>query len=162
MTKNFVGQEFGSGSKKVKVQSTTIWHKDGKIVIALDLTGTVTGTIYLDGFPQYNAATKEIYFDKLEYVLDTKSRLMRTANWLAQGAVLNKMKESCRYSIQSNLDVAKQNMMVYLKNYSPMSGVFINGNMDDIQFQKIELTNQAMIAFIKVNGVINVSIDGLK
>jgi hypothetical protein len=162
MTQNFVGQEFGSGSKKVKVQSVAIWHKDGKIVIALDLLGSVNGTIYLNGFPQYNETTKEIYFDKLDYVLDTKSRLMRTANWLAQGVILSKMKESCRYSIQQNLEEAKQNMAAYLKNYSPMPGVLINGKMDDIQFQKIELTNQAMIAFIKVNGVINVSIDGLK
>jgi len=162
MTKNFVGQEFGSGSKKVKVQNVAIWHKEGKIVIALDLLGAVNGTIYLNGIPQYNDTTKEIYFDKLDYVLDTKSRLMRTANWLAQGVILKKMQESCRYSIKQNLDEAKKSMATYLKNYSPMPGVFINGKMDDIQFQKIELTNQAMIAFIKVNGVINVAIDGLK
>ncbi len=162
MTTNFVGQEFGSGSKKVKVQNVIIWHKDGKIVIALDLLGAVNGTVYLNGIPQYNDTTKEIYFDKLDYVLDTKSRLMRTANWLAQGIILKKMQESCRYSIKQNLDEAKQSMAAYLKNYSPMPGVFINGKMDDIQFQKIELTNQAIIAFIKANGVINVSIDGLK
>jgi hypothetical protein len=162
MTANFVGQEFGSGSKKVKVQNVAIWHKDGKIVIALDLLGAVNGTVYLTGIPQYNDTTKEIYFDKLDYVLDTKSRLMRTANWLAQGIILNKMQESCRYSIKQNLDEAKKSMAVYLKNYSPMPGVFINGKMDDIKFQKIELTNQAIIAFIQVNGLINVSIDGLK
>ncbi|MDR6844135.1 DUF4403 family protein [Flavobacterium granuli] len=162
MTTNFVGQEFGSGSKKVKVQNVAIWHKDGKLVIALDLIGSVNGTIYLNGIPQYNDTTKEIYFDKLDYVLDTKSRLMRTANWLAQGIILRKIEESCRYSIKQNLDEAKQSMAVYLKNYSPMSGVFINGKMEDIQFEKIELTNQAIIAFIKVNGSINVSIDGLK
>jgi hypothetical protein len=162
MTTNFVGQEFGSGSKKVKVQNVAIWHKDGKLVIALDLLGSVNGTIYLTGIPQYNDTTKEIYFDKLDYVLDTKSRLMRTANWLAQGIILNKIQASCRYSIKQNLDEAKQSMMGYLKNYSPMPGVFINGKMEDIQFQKIELTNQAMIAFIKVNGNINVAIDGLK
>jgi hypothetical protein len=162
MTTNFVGQEFGSGSKKVKVQNVAIWHKDGKLVIALDLLGSVNGTIYLTGIPQYNDTTKEIYFDKLDYVLDTKSRLMRTANWLAQGIILRKIEESCRYSIKQNLDEAKQSMMGYLKNYSPMPGVFINGKMEDIQFQKIELTNQAMIAFIKVNGTINVAIDGLK
>jgi len=162
MTANFVGQEFGSGSKKVKVQSVTIWHKEGKIVIALDLLGAVNGTIYLNGIPKYNDTTKEIYFDKLDYVLDTKSRLMKTANWLAQGIILKKMQESCRYSIKQNLDEAKQSMATYLKNYSPMPGVFVNGKMEDIQFQKIELTNQAIIAFIKINGVINVSIDGLK
>jgi hypothetical protein len=162
MTANFVGQEFGSGSKKVKVQNVAIWHKDGKLVIALDLVGTVNGTVYLNGMPQYNETNKEIYFEKLDYVLDTKNKLMKTANWLAQGVILKKMEESCRYSIKQNLDEAKQNMMPFLKNYSPMPGVFVNGKIEDIQFQKIQLTNQAIIAFIKVNGTIKVSIDGLK
>ena len=162
MTKNFSGQEFGSGSKKVTVQNVEIWHKDAKMVIALDVLGSVNGTIYLNGFPQYNPQTKEIYFDKLDYVLDTKSKLMRTASWLAQGLILKKMQESCRYSIQPNLEEGKKTMASYLKNYSPMPGVFINGKMEDIQFDKIQLTNQAIIAFIKINGTVNVSIDGLK
>lgn len=162
MTKNFSGQEFGSGSKKVKIQKVDIWHKNDKMVIALDLLGTVNGTIYLTGFPQYNEQTKEVYFDKLDYALDTKNKLMRTANWLAQGLVLKKIQESCRYSIVPNLEEGKQNMMAYLKNYSPMPGVFVNGKMEDIQFHKIQLTNQAIIAFIKVTGTVNVAVDGLK
>lgn len=162
MTKNFAGQEFGSGSKKVTVKNVEIWHTNGKMVIALDVLGSVDGTIYLNGFPQYNPQTKEIYFDKLDYVLDTKSKLMRTANWLAQGYILKKMEENCRYSIQPNLEEGKKTMAAYLKNYSPMPGVFINGKMEDIQFDKIQLTNQAIIAFIKINGTVNVSVDGLK
>lgn len=162
MTKNFSGQEFGSGGKKVKVTNVAIWHKDEKMVIALDLIGSVNGTIYLAGFPQYNDEKKEIYFDKLEYILDTKNKLMRTANWLAQGIVLRKIQESCRYSIQSNLNDGKKTMMTYLKNYNPMPGVFVNGKMEDIEFKKIQLTNNAIIAFIAVNGEINISIDGLK
>lgn len=162
MTKNFAGQEFGSGNKKVKVQKVDIWHQKGKMVIALDVLGSVNGTIYLTGFPQYNEQTKEVYFDQLDYALDTKNKLMRTANWLAQGLILRKIQESCRYSIVSNLEEGKQNMMAYLKNYSPMPGVFVNGKMDDIQFQKIQLTNKAIIAFIKINGTVKVAVDGLK
>ncbi|QBN20610.1 DUF4403 family protein [Flavobacterium nackdongense] len=162
MTKNFVGQEFGSGSKKVTVQKVAIWHKDNKMVIALEVLGTVNGTIYLTGFPQYNEQTKEVFFDQLDYALDTKNKLMRTANWLAQGLVLRKIQESCRYSIVPNLEEGKQNIMTYLKNYSPMPGVFVNGKVDNVQFQKIQLTNKAIIAFIKVNGTVNVSVDGLK
>tara|TARA_R110000868_G_scaffold363551_1_gene625871 strand:+ start:5089 stop:6492 length:1404 start_codon:yes stop_codon:yes gene_type:complete len=160
--KNFIGQDFGSGSKKVKIQDVSIWHKEGKMVIALELIGSVNGTIYLAGFPQYDDKTKEIYFDKLDYVLDTKNKLMRTANWLAQGIVLRKIQENCRYSIQPNLEEGKKTMTSYLKNYSPIPGVFVNGKMDDIRFQKIELTKNAIIAFIKVNGEINISVDGLK
>lgn len=162
MTKNFAGQVFGSGSKKVTVQKVAIWHKDSKMVIELDVLGTVNGTIYLTGFPQYNEQTKEVFFDKLDYALDTKNKLMRTANWLAQGLVLRKIQESCRYSIVPNLEEGKQTMATYLKNYSPMPGVFVNGKMDNVQFQKIQLTNKAIIAFIKVNGTVNVSVDGLK
>ena len=162
MTKNFSGQEFGSGSKKVKVQNVAIWHKNGKMIIALDLMGSVNGTIYLSGFPKYNEQTKEIFFDQLSYALDTKNKLMQTANWLAQGIVLKKIEQSCRYSVKPNLEEGQKNMMTYLKNYSPMQGVFINGKMEEIQFQKIQLTNQAIIAFIKINGSANITINGLK
>ncbi len=162
MTKNFAGQVFGTGSKKITVQNVTIWHKDGKMIIALDVLGSLNGKIYLAGIPEYNDEKKEIYFDKLDYVLDTKSRLMKTANWMAQGYVLRKFQESCRYSIKPNLDEGKKSMLQYLNNYSPMSGVFVNGKIEDIKFQKIQLTNKAIIAFIKVNGDVNVTVDGLK
>lgn len=162
MKKNFEGQEFISGNKKVKVQDVAIWHKNGKIVIALDLSGSVNGKIYLSGFPQYDENSKEIYFQDLDYVLDTKNKLMRSANWLVQGLVLRKIKQNCRYSIQANLDEGKKTMMSYLRNYSPMPGVFVNGKMENIQFRKVQLTNNAIIASITVNGEVNISIDGLK
>ncbi len=162
MTKNFMGQEFGSGNKKIQVQNVALWHKDGKMIIALDVLGSVNGTIYLNGFPQYNDTTKEIYFDQLDYVIDTKSTLIKTANWLAQGYVLRKIQESCRYSIVPNLEEGKSSMQKYLKNYSPMPGVFVNGALKDIQFQKIQLTNKAIIAFIKVNGDVSIAVDGFK
>jgi hypothetical protein len=160
--KNFIGQVFESGSKKIKIQDVIIWHKEGKMVIALEIFGSVNGTIYLAGLPQYDGKTKEIYFDQLNYVLDTKNKIMRTANWLAKGLILQKLQESCRYSIQPNLDEGKQTMLSYLSNYSPIPGVFVNGKMEEIEFQKIELTQNALIAFIKTKGEINVSIDGLK
>ena len=162
MTKNFLGKEFGSASKKVTVQSVNLWHKNGKMVIALDLLGSLNGTIYLAGFPQYNATTKEIFFDQLDYAIDTKSTLLRTANWLASGYVLKKFQESCRYSIQPNLDEGKQKMLGYMKNFSPMPGVFVNGTIGDIDFKKIQLTNKAIIAFLTVEGKVNVLVDGLK
>ncbi len=162
ITKNFAGQTFGDGSKKVTIQKVDIWHKAGKMVIALDMLGSLNGTVYLMGFPQYNAETKEIFFDQLGYALDTKSRLMRSANWLAQGVILKKIQKTCRYSITPNLDEAKKSMATYLNNFSPMPGVFVNGKIENIDFQKIQLTNKGIIAFVKVKGNVNVNIDGLK
>ncbi len=162
MNKNFAGKEFVNGNKKVTVKNVEIWHKQGKMIIALDLLGSVNGMIYLSGFPQYNDQKKEIYFDQMEYAMETKSTMLRTAIWLAGGLILRKIQETCRYSIKQNLEDGKQSMLNYMKNYSPMPGVFVNGTVDSIEFQKIQLTNKAIIAFIKMNGDVNVTVDGLK
>ena len=162
MTKNFNGQEFSSGSKKIVVQKVNIWHKNASMVIALDVVGSVNGTIYLSGIPKYDEQKREIYFEQLEYVLDTKNKLISTANWLAKGLILKRIQESCRYSIQPNIDEGRQTILSYLNNYSPMPGVFVNGKMDAFEFEKIQLTNNAILAFMKINGQISVTVNGLE
>lgn len=162
ITKNFQGKEFASGTRKIVVQKVDLWSKDGKMIIALDMTGSINGTIYLSGIPNYNTITKEIYFDQMDYVLNTKGILTKTANWLLQGMILKKIQENCRYSIKENLDEGKKNLLPYLANYSPMKGVFVNGTMNDFEFEKVELTNNAIIAFITTTGKMNVKIDGME
>jgi hypothetical protein len=162
ISKNFRGQEFASGSRKIVVNEVMLWQKDGKIIIALAMSGSINGTIYLAGIPNYNPETQEIYFDQMDYVLNTKGLLTRTANWLLQGVILKKIQESCRYSIKGNLDEGKKNMLPYLNNYSPMKGVFVNGTMNDFEFEKVELTNKAIIAFLKTTGKMKVTIDGME
>ena len=162
MTKNFNGQEFSSGSKKIVVQKVNIWHKNASMVIALDVIGSVNGTIYLSGIPKYDEQKREIYFEQLEYVLDTKNKLISTANWLAKGLILKRIQESCRYSIQPNIDEGTQTILSYLNNYSPISGVFVNGKIDAFEFEKIQLTNNAILAFMKINGQISVTVNGLE
>ncbi|MGV9003105.1 DUF4403 family protein [Flavobacterium sp.] len=161
ITKNFRGQEFASGSRKIVVNEVNLWQKDGKIIIQLLMSGSLNGTIYLAGIPKYNAQTQEIYFENMDYVLSTKGMLTRTANWLLQGVILKKIEASCRYSIKSNLDDGKKSMLPYLNNYSPMKGVFVNGTMNDFEFEKVEVTNKAIIAFIKTTGTMKVKIDGM-
>ena len=162
ITSNFKGKEFASGKRKIVVEGVSLWHKDSKIIIALDMSGSINGTIYLSGIPNYNAITKEIYFDQMDYVLNTKGLLTKTANWLMQATILRKIQENCRYSIKENLDEGKKSMLPYLNNYSPMKGVFVNGTMNDFEFEKVELTDKAMIAFIKTTGKMKVLIDGME
>jgi hypothetical protein len=162
MTKNFMGQEFGSGKRKIIVQKVALWYKDGKMIIALDMLGSVNGTIYLAGIPKYNSETKEIYFEEMDYVLNTKGILTRTANWLLQGVILNKIKENCKYSIQPNLEEGKKNMLPFLTNYSPMKGVFVNGKLNDFVFEKMELTESGIVAFITSTGSMKITIDGME
>lgn len=162
ITNNFQGKEFASGKRKIVIQKVDLWAKEGRMIIALEMTGSLNGTIYLSGIPNYNTTTKEIYFDQMDYVLNTKGLLTKTANWLLQGVILKKIQENCKYSIKENLEEGKKNLLPYLSNYSPMKGVFVNGTLNDFEFEKVELTNNAIVAFITTSGKMNVKIEGME
>ena len=76
--------------------------------------------------------------------------------------ILNKIKENCRYSIKENLEEGKKSLLPYLTNYSPMKGIFVNGNLSNLDFDKVEISNQAIIAFIKASGKMTLKIDGME
>lgn len=161
ITKNFQGQEFSSGKRKVTVTNVKLWHKEGKLIVALEMNGSIAGTVYLAGIPQYDKTRQEIYIDQLDFVLDTKNRLMRSASWLAQSLIIKKIQENCRYSIKANLEEGRKNMQQYLKNYSPTKGVIINGKLESLDFDNIKLSNKAIVAFITATGSMDVVVDGL-
>ena len=75
---------------------------------------------------------------------------------------LKKNQKSCRYSIQGNLEEGKKSMNPYLSNYSPMKGVFVNGTLNDFEFEKVEITDKAIIAFITTSGKMNITVDGME
>ncbi len=162
ISNNFSGKEFTSGNRKVTVNEVALWHKAGKIVISLGLSGSINGKVYLTGIPTYNEQTQEIYFDALDYALDTKNKILRTANWLAQGLILKKIAETCKYSIKTNLEEGKKSIMPYLSNYTPVPGVFINGTLTEVKFHKLQISNKAIIAVLKATGSLKVDINGLK
>ena len=101
-------------------------------------------------------------FNVLNYALETKSSLLKTANWLAQGLILKKIQAYTSYSIKPELEMAKKQMESYLKNYSPTKGLFINGSVKPILIKNIQLTDQALVATINTTGKLDLKINGLQ
>ena len=162
LTKNFKGQEFVQGGKKVSVENLELWQNKGMLIIALSLKGSLNGIVYLSGIPKYDSIRKEIYFDEMDYLLDTQNKLLKVGSWMAQGLILMKIQQFCRYSIKSNLEESKQSMLKYLSNYSPMPGIYLNGQVGDVEFEKIELSGRALVAILSLSGVLKVDIRGLQ
>ncbi len=162
VTKNFAGQKFESGSRSVTVNKVDLWGKEGKMIVALNLSGSVNGDFYLTGIPAYDAATKEIYLDQVDFVLDSKSKLLKVGNWLAHGLILKKMGDACRFSIASQLADGEKTMSGYLNNYQPIKGVKVNGSLGGISPNKVILTPNAIVAMVIATGKVAVTIDGLE
>ncbi|MEZ4906297.1 MAG: DUF4403 family protein [Saprospiraceae bacterium] len=159
---NIHNYTFKYKNKRFKVDKVDLWYKDGNVIIAMKVLGSVTGTIYLSGNPKYDSETKEIYFDNLQYVLDSKNVLLKSASWMLGDFIISKIKTLSRYSIAQNMDEAKLALQEFITNYSPMTGVSVNGKISNMEFEKMEINDKAMIAFIKISGYANTKIEGLE
>lgn len=159
--KNFAGQKFESGKKSVTINKVDLWGKEDKMIIALNMNGSVNGDFYLTGIPLYDAEKKEIYLDQVDFVLDSKSKILKAGSWLAHGVLVNKIAQNCRFSIAEQLADGEKNMKAYLNNYQPTKGVKINGALGQVSPNKIVLTPNAIVAMLVANGKVAISVDGL-
>jgi hypothetical protein len=119
--------------KSDRSKNVTIWHTGKNIDNRVGYIGMINSTIYLAGFQHTNEVKlKRNIFDQLVNI-DTKNKLMRTANWLAQRLVSPKSNKIVVILSKANLDDAQENIMTYLKNYSPMPSRDVQAN----EFDKI-------------------------
>ena len=162
ITQNFKGIELGEGSKKISIEKVALWESENKIIIALDVKGSINGVLYLSGKPSFDKEKEEIKFEELDYELSTRNILIKTANWAAKGLILNKIKENCSYSLKSNLMEGKDTFDYYLNNYSPSEGIFINGKTHSLTFEKIEFNEKGIVAFMNAKGNMKISIEDPK
>lgn len=160
--KNFAGQKFESGNKSVTVNKIDLWGKEGKMIVALNMSGSVNGDFYLSGIPVYDAAKKEIYLDQVDFVLDSKNKLLKLGDWLAHGIIIKQIAENCHFSIAEQLAEGEKTMSTYLNNYQPVKGVKVNGKLNQLSPNKVILTPNAIVAMIVANGKVAVSVDGME
>ncbi|WP_207426090.1 DUF4403 family protein [Pedobacter sp. SYSU D00535] len=160
--KNLVGQKFESGKRSVTVTSVNLWGKDNKMIIELGLKGTVNGLIYLSGIPGYDAAKQEIFMQQVDFVLDSKNKLLKMGDWLVHDLISKKIETNCRFSISSYLKEGQKSISSFLTNYQPIEGVRINGTLTKLAPNKVVLTPNALVALVVAKGKAGISINGMK
>lgn len=163
MNEQFVksGYEYKEGKYHLKFTKMNLYGQNDKMVVEVGMLGSVNGDIYLIGTPYYDAASRSIKMKDLDFDLDTKQKLLKTANWLAHGKITKIMQQSMVFPIGEQLDEAKKEAQSYFNNYQPVKGVFLNGKLDKLEASDVYLISDAIVAVISVGGNVNVKIDGM-
>jgi Domain of unknown function (DUF4403) len=158
-----VGQNFAfkDGKYNVQVTSIDIYGHQDKMVIKSGLKGSIQGNIFFKGVPTYDPVKQAIYLEGFDYDLESKNLLVRTANWMFQGAFTKNMKEAMTFPIGSNIDEIKRQVQASLTNNKVSKGVTLNGKIESLVPDKVYLTPNSIIAVIFAKGKMNLQIDGL-
>ncbi|MES2731947.1 MAG: DUF4403 family protein [Bacteroidota bacterium] len=163
LTKELVGQKysFKEGKYNVEVTAIDLYGSGENLVIKAGLKGSINGSVYLKGKPYYDPATQTLSLQNLDYDLDTKNKLFKTANWLMQGKFTRMMQESFRLPVSAQIDEARKIIQTGLTNNHVAKGITLNGQLADIKPDKVYITPNSIVAVVLATGRVDVKIDGL-
>jgi hypothetical protein len=163
-TKQFAGEKFSflSGKYNVEVTSVEMYGQNDRLVIKAGLKGSISGVIYLKGIPYYDPATQQLTLKGLDYDLDTKNTIVRTAGWLLQGQFSRMMEKRMVFPVGNQIADAKNTIQKTLASYKVTEGVVVKGILSDIVPDKVYLTPKHLYSVVFATGKVNLKVDGLK
>ncbi len=162
-TTEFVGKryEFKDGQYKVEVTNIDIYGQNEKLIIKAGLKGSIEGNIYLKGTPQYDQATRALVLKNLDYDLDTRSVLIKTANWLLQGRFVKQLEKQFILPLGSQMEETQKFTNQQLANRQISKGITLNGKLNTIEPDQVYITSSSLMAVVFVKGKLEIKINGL-
>ncbi len=162
MAKNYcANQTFNAGGKKVRVVNIELFGQNDKMVVNTKFEGDFSGNLYLVGKPFFNPLTNSVELKDLDYDLQTKNFMVRTARWLFDRTILKKIQESCVFKVDNNIATLKNTINDQMRNYRFNNNVSINGAVNDIFINDIQLQQNEIKVFISSIGKLNVELSNL-
>lgn len=153
--------EFKEGKYKITVMDLEIYGQGEFLIVAATLAGSLNGKVFLKGKPYFDPATKSLKMNELDYDLDTKNKLVKTANWLAHGKFLKLMEPYFSISVATQLEEAKKLIEQNLAGNQFNKNINLNGQLEKLEPQAIYLTPAGIQAVILAVGKMEIKLSGL-
>lgn len=155
-----LGKTFEEGKRKITITGLDVYAQDDKLVVAVDMTGSLNGRVYLMGKPAYEAASTKLVLREVDYSLETRNVLAKSADWLMHGQFVKMMTPYFQVSVADQLNTARKAVQDNL-NKPVSKGVSLTGKLDQMEPDQMRLTTEGIQAIIKATGTLQVLIDGL-
>lgn len=156
-----VGQEFASGNKKVRVEDIKLWGNNDRLVANAKLSGAFNGSIYFIGKPVYNPMKNQIEVADLDFHVDTRNFLHKTAAWIFQGTIKKQMAAAMSFPLEENISELKKSVQATLDRYELQPGVILTGTLDSIRVEDTHVTPTSLRVDLFSKGKVSVDVKGL-
>lgn len=148
----------GLFAKHIIVKEVTVaGNNEGRMLIKLDFTGSFNGTAFFTGNPVYNAATKTIEVQDLDYDLQTKNLLLKTAKWLFSGKIESELKKNTAINLTSYFENAQKSLNAYL-NKEWTKGIKGSGNVKELKVISVQPLPQHILIKTSCAGALSVQV----
>ncbi|MDQ3291693.1 MAG: DUF4403 family protein [Bacteroidota bacterium] len=159
---------FENGKQQITINSAEISGSGDKLVVMLDVNGQaktglftkkILGKVFLKAIPYYDAATTSIRIRDVDYDLETKDQLLKTASWLAKGRFIRNIQEQINFPVKTQLEQARALLQNSLDQSAHVNdAILLKGNIKSVTPDNIYLTPTSIKAVVNAEGNLTVQI----
>jgi hypothetical protein len=154
-----VNSTFEFGKKKITVTGVSVYGNETKMIIATDVTGSINGRLYFAGPPAYRASDTSIILRDLQFSVQTKNVLVKSAAWLANSGVEKTIGKNLFYPIGPEVRETFDMMAESLKRYDLDEGFYMTGILTSMEVHQPVLAPAGIIAPVSIKGKLTVKLD---
>ena len=160
--KNFKDKTFSSedNKKAVKIEDIDLFGSGEKIIVKALMSGSFNGVVYLSGTPVYDTVNAVIKFKNMDFDIQTKNKLYKTANWLAHDYIMKKLQPLFVFPVKQQLEEAKTTITKNLTNNKVNNFLTLNGKVNDINPRKLLIVEDYFLVLIEAKGNLNLNVSG--
>ena len=156
------GKTFTQGKRTVTVTDIKVYGNNDKMVIGTTLKGSINGTIYLTGVPVFEQETQTVKIKDIDYDMQTKNKLLKTADWLMHGTFVKMIEPSLTMPIGDKLEESRKMIQSQLTNNHLTKNILLNGTLQNLSIENIFLTPESIKVLVNLKGSLAVDFEADK
>ncbi len=111
LEEEMLGQEFQPPvGDTLKVEGVQLYGSGDKLILALRVSGGVNGSLYATGTPAFEEGLGILRFVDLDFTVDSRNVLIRSANWMFHQNILASLKAHAVIDLSGQLQALRSRL----------------------------------------------------
>ena len=157
-----IGETFSNGGQEISVEDLQLSGKEELLAIFVKVSGSYNGSINLTGKPVFNAQSKTIEMEDLDFGLETRNFIFKSISWLFKKGLLKKIEKGLRFPLEDKIEEIKALIKEKLQDYEIAPHIRLQGTLEGVDVGETSLDSQALYVKIQSHGKVNVRVEGLE
>ena len=130
-----LNKQFDSDGRSIVIKGFDLYGNGDKLIIKLETQGALDGVFYLTAKPVYNPQTNIFSVEDVDFDMQTKSLLLRSADWFLHGTVRGMIRDKLNVNLNQQLEQTRQMAGKALARVPLVDHVFLKGDIKDLKFK---------------------------
>ena len=154
-----INTSYSYEKKKITITGVSVYGNESRMIIATDVTGNINGKLYFSGLPMYRASDSSIILKDLQFSVQTKNVLLKSASWLANSSIEKMIGRKMSYPIGAEVRETYDMMITTLNKYEIGEGFYLTGSLTSLEVQQPVLAPAGIIAPASIKGKLSIKLE---